>query len=57
MQLSRSELYAVAFSRFLKSLDDEAFTPELTKLYAGNPAKVEQAFVIAQLKVLDDSEW
>jgi metal-responsive CopG/Arc/MetJ family transcriptional regulator len=57
LELSRSELYALALGDVLRSRDQEAVAKNIREYYAGTPVKVDPAFHKAQLKVMKRVDW
>jgi len=57
LRVSRSELYAKAIAAFLEQQEGNAITERLNRVYSRRPAKVDAAFMRAQLKSLEKDAW
>jgi metal-responsive CopG/Arc/MetJ family transcriptional regulator len=57
LHVSRSELYARALADFLSSQDPSAVTAKLNEIYSSEPAKIDELFQRAQMKLMSESEW
>jgi metal-responsive CopG/Arc/MetJ family transcriptional regulator len=57
MHVSRSELYALALSGYLRTRDEEEIARKLREFYDKEPAIVDEVLHRAQLRVMKRSEW
>jgi hypothetical protein len=56
LRISRSRLYATALSEYLDRNSPESVTARLNAYYSRKPAKIDPAFMRAQMKSLSE-EW
>jgi hypothetical protein len=56
LRVSRSQLYAIAISEFLKCSASDTVTQRLDEVYANKPAKIDRALLRAQLKSVS-KDW
>jgi len=56
LRVSRSRLYATALSEYLDRYSPESVTARLNTYYSRKPAKIDPAFMRAQLKSLGE-KW
>ncbi|MBZ5576700.1 MAG: ChpI protein [Acidobacteriia bacterium] len=57
LSLSRSKLYAAAIAEYLERRQGDAIRKRLDEVYGRQPAKLDPAFLRAQLKSFDKDSW
>ena len=57
LRVSRSKLYADAIAEYLERRHADSITRRLDEVYGNRPAKLDPAFLRAQVKSLDRESW
>jgi predicted transcriptional regulator len=57
LRISRSQLYSMAITEFLKRQQASSITERLNEVYSRQPAKVDAALHRAQLKSIEKESW
>jgi len=57
MKVTRSHLYALALSEFLKQREEDAITEKLNEVYSRVDSSLDPGFERAQLEVLARDRW
>ena len=57
MKVTRSHLYALALSEYLKQREEDAITAKLNEVYSRVDSQLDPAFERAQLEVLARDRW
>ncbi|HZU32324.1 MAG TPA: hypothetical protein VFB79_14500 [Candidatus Angelobacter sp.] len=55
--MSRSQLYATALAEFLERRKTSGITERLNEIYSKEPAKLDPAFHLLQVKSLERDSW
>ncbi len=57
LKMSRSQLYATALAEFLERRKTSGITERLNEIYSKEPAKLDPAFHLLQVKSLERDSW
>jgi hypothetical protein len=57
LDLSLSELYAIALTAYMTSYDDDEITAVLDRIYANEPSAMDTGMLHLQLASVGDEKW